>query len=387
MPVVKYAAFPTARIEAFNQTTQYTDLATLDFSTQGHGVYNYGNLTRLEPLPVFKTAYSTHITEVDIALGDMTKLKNAVKSLADNGYKNVYLMQSSLASVLGIDLNSCAEECAREFGVNVFTSETRLHDDCFIGAQEILYTLSHFATDCAFPKDGFNLFGGRLTPENKDNHKYLAELIEKELQLPLKFDSLNASLLSEWKDVSGALLNVVTAKSAIKTAESLKARFGTPYIYFLPFGQESEERGLRNIANVGNVDYMVSDDKVYALALTQFRNIIGVSSPKIVCYSDADRLLALKEFFSGICDSVEYMCSHADNNFKSTDINDFIEKYADRDCFVLSYDRVCKYMKKSVSIENLGLDYKLLTPLRNVTCGKEGAYRLMEKMANILFNE
>ena len=386
MPVVKYVALPTARTEAFNQTTQYTDLAVLDFSTQGHGVYNFGNLTRLEPLPIFKTAYSTHITEVDIALGDMSKLKNAVKSLVNNGYKNIYLMQSSLASVLGIDLESYAEECSMEFGVHVFTSQARLHDDCFVGAQEILYALSDFATDSAIQKDGFNLLGGRLTPENKENHKYLAKLIEKEFKLPLKFDSLNADLLSDWKDVSSARLNVVTAKTAIKTAESLKAKFGIPYVYFLPFGKESEERGLSKIAKVINGDYTATDDKVYDFAFMQFRNIIQENAPKIVCYSDADRLHGLKEFFTEIGGSVEYVCSHADDEFKFMDINDFIEKYANLDCFVLSYDRVCKYMKKSVSLENLGLDYKLLTPLRNVTCGKEGAYRLMEKTADILFN-
>lgn len=387
MPVIKYAALPTARIEAYNHAIQYKDIAVLDFSTQGHGVYNFGNLTRLEPLPISKSAFCAHITEVDIALGNLAKLKNAVQQLVSQGYKNIYLMPSSLASVLGFDLSSYAEECSAEFGVNVFTSQSRLHDDCFVGAQEILYSLSDFATDSAKDKSGFNLLGGRYTKENRDNHIYIAKVIEEQLGLQLKFDSLNAISVSEWNKVSEALINVVTSKSAIKTAEKLKSKFGMPYVYFMPLGKCNEDNGLCNIAQIVKVDYKSSDDDVYDFATIQFGNILNQTSPKIVCYSDADRLSGLKELFSKIYDSVQFVCSHSDSDFKYMDINDFIENYSNKDCLVISYDRVCKYMKKSVAIEKLGLDYKLLTPTSCVSCGKDGAYSLMEKIVDVLFSE
>ena len=49
MPLNKYAAFPSARMEAFYLASRYRDLAIIDFSTNGHGVYNYGHLMRLAP--------------------------------------------------------------------------------------------------------------------------------------------------------------------------------------------------------------------------------------------------------------------------------------------------------------------------------------------------
>lgn len=389
MPLIKYAAMPTARTETLNAAVNYGDLAVLDFSTNGHGVYNFGNLTRLFPFPEAKNIFSTHITEVDIALGDVKRLKKAVKELAQNGYKNIFIMPSSLASVLGFDLESYAEEISAEFGVNAFTCAARLDDDCFIGAKEFLSKLTETfcVADKNAEKSGFNLLGGRYTVENAQNNAYLSELIEREIGLDLKFDSLNVKELSDWKKASTAAINVVSSKTALKAAEYMKKRFGVPYVYFYPLGKNDTDEGLNKIAAAIGKAYERKDDKQYAFAEIQARNVILQTGAPIVCYTDSDRLGALKRFFDGMGIGAEYLCSHAQNEFKFVEINDFIEKHSASEALVLSYDRVCKYMKKSVIIEKLGLDYKLITPLKHISVGIDGAYSLMEKIIDTLFKE
>ena len=44
MPLIQYACLPTARMEMFYSAMRYPDLAVLDFSMNGHALYNYGSL-------------------------------------------------------------------------------------------------------------------------------------------------------------------------------------------------------------------------------------------------------------------------------------------------------------------------------------------------------
>ena len=99
MPLTKYAAFPSARMEAFYLASRYRDLAIIDFSTNGHGVYNYGHLMRLAPGRAQSAFYSVPLTEVDIALGNFSRLYTAAEEAARDGYKNILLLPSSISSV------------------------------------------------------------------------------------------------------------------------------------------------------------------------------------------------------------------------------------------------------------------------------------------------
>lgn len=51
---------------------------------------------------------------------------------------------------------------------------------------------------------------------------------------------------------------------------------------------------------------------------------------------------------------------------------------------MLSYDRVCRSIPDSLTIERSGLDYSLMVPLPDATCGREGAYRLMQALSEKL---
>ena len=51
---------------------------------------------------------------------------------------------------------------------------------------------------------------------------------------------------------------------------------------------------------------------------------------------------------------------------------------------LLSYDSVCERVPRSVAIDRTGLEYALLTPLRRMRTGIEGAYRVLEKLVDVL---
>ena len=109
MPLIQYACLPTARMEMFYSAMRYPDLAVLDFSMNGHALYNYGSLPWLSEQVVSRQSYSTHMTELDIALGDTGRLRRAAEELREKGFRQAFLMPSSVASVLGLDLKALCE--------------------------------------------------------------------------------------------------------------------------------------------------------------------------------------------------------------------------------------------------------------------------------------
>ena len=202
MPLNKYAAFPSARMEAFYLASRYRDLAIIDFSTNGHGVYNYGHLMRLAPGRAQSAFYSVPLTEVDIALGNFSRLYTAAEEAARDGYKNILLLPSSIGSVLGFDFKAYAEDISRVSGVNMFTLPLKLSDDFYSGREAFLFSMVRFVgKEKSFAESAFNLLGGDATYQAQCDHIYLSELIESSFGLKLNIDSTRNERVEAWKHI------------------------------------------------------------------------------------------------------------------------------------------------------------------------------------------
>ncbi len=388
MPLIKYAALPTARMSVFYLASYYKDIAVVDFSTSGHALYNYGHLNRLEPLleNADRRIFSTHLSEVDIALGDTKRLYKATEEAVNSGYTNILLMPSSIASTLGLDLESYANELSNTFNVNVFTVNVGLNDDYYKGREDYLMSMRRFCKDRDSSKSNtYNLLGGTPSYVARQNHKAIADLIKGRLNIECNFDNLNASRACDWNKAGRAKLNVVTTKSAVKIAEYFKNIYGIPYIFACGWGKASEDMFLAKTASFFDVKYDVKLDNTYQFVMIQLRNILLMNRPKIVCYGDIDKLISIKAFLEELSIQAEYYCSHKTDDYKYVLSDEFIEKYASSDNVVISYDRICRQFKKYVEIDDMGLDYRLLTPLSKADFGIEGAYRFAESLSKLFF--
>lgn len=391
MSLIKYAAFPTARMSVFYMASDYADLAVIDFSTNGHGLYNYGHLPRLNPSVPYvlgKRIYSVHLTEVDIALGDTSRLFLAVEEAMNAGFRNVLLMPSSIAAVIGFDLDAYADEASRKFGINVFAVHAGLSDDFYIGSERFLQAAAKtFCKSSAKSDKTYNLLGGSPSWQAKASHRALNEALEKRVGLVNLFDNLNSSEIIAWSDAASACLNIVTSESAVPAAEYIKEKFGIPYVLFNVLGKKSEVEFFDGIAKRFGCSYEPNDDSAYDFVTLQMTNILAVNNPKIVCYADIDRLSRLKAFFKELDFEVTCFCSHKTKRFPTIYPDAFIEKYRSDNVTVLSYDSICRHFSHSVEIDQLGIDYRLQTPLYKPDWGINGAYRLCERLSDVVFGQ
>lgn len=391
MSLIKYAALPTARMSVFYIASNYTDLAIIDFSTSGHGLYNYGHLPRLSPSVPYdleKRIYSVHLTEVDIALGDTSRLFLAVEEAKNAGFKNVLLLPSSIAAVIGFDLDAYADEASRKYGVNVFAVHTDLSDDFYVGSWCFMLTAARtFCKSAAKSDKTFNLLGGSPSWQAKASHRALSGALEKRLGLDCVFDNLNIGEINAWSSAASASMNIVTSESALPAAEYIKVKYGTPYVLFGALGRKSQNEFFAGIAKHFGCSYEPDDDGAYDFVTLQMRNILAVNNPKIVCYADIDRINRLKSFFCELDFEATYFCSHKNDFFPTVAPDAFIEKYRGSDLTVLSYDSICRLFPHSVEIDQLGIDYRLQTPLYKPDWGTDGAYRLCERLCDVVFGQ
>lgn len=386
MPLIQYACLPTARMEMFYSAMRYPDLAVLDFSMNGHALYNYGSLPWLSEQVVSRQSYSTHMTELDIALGDTGRLRRAAEELREKGFRQAFLMPSSVASVLGLDLKALCEELSGP-NFTLFTAPARMDADFFAGSEQLSLAL---ARQFARPeekagKSGFCLLGGFFSSASGHDNTYITEAIEGALGIPLAFDNLNPRSILDWRRAATAQVNVVTSQSALKAARFLQERFGVPYFEWFPLGKAAQDAALQGLSALLKKEYVLRTDAVYDAVALQARNVIAFAGKPLACYGDIDRIRLMQALFRELGVQAEYICSHKNAaGLPVSSIDECIARFQAEETVLLSYDSVCEHVPHSVAIDRTGLEYALLTPLRRMRTGVEGAYRVLEKLVDVL---
>ena len=139
MPLNKYGTFPNGRINIFNHYILFDDVAILDFSTCGHGVYDYGNLSRLFYQRIDKSCYNANLNEIDLSLGQTEKAFSACEEIIkDKNIKHIFIMPSALSATLGLDLNALCYDIKEKYNIEASTIFLNLNDD-FYQAETYFY--------------------------------------------------------------------------------------------------------------------------------------------------------------------------------------------------------------------------------------------------------
>lgn len=389
MSLKKYAALPSSRMQIFYNLSQYKDLAIVDFSTSGHALYNYGHLGWTGK-DMNNNIFSVHLTEVDISLGDFSKLYNAVDNIVnDYHYKNIFITPSSLACVIGIDIHQHIYTLSQKYNINIATIDTALYDDFYAGLQQSIEYLSRYSEDKRLPyksNDKVCSILGGYTIQDKHNNKYVANLLKKYFDIDTIFDSMSCQKLYDWTNVPQSNIIIVTSIFALDIAKHYCQQYNIPYIYFSSLSMTAENKFVTQVSDVLNIPFD-SDMQKQALAeytniANQMKNILSISPLNIICYTYVDQLKQLQTYFEELDIQVTLICSHKNCYFEYMDINDFIQKQYNG--LILSYDKVCEYYNNSIAITNLALDYKLNVPLQDATIGVEGMYRLSKALSDKL---
>ena len=372
MPLNKYGIFPNGRINLYNHFIMFNDVAILDFSTCGHGVFDYGNLSRLFYQKLDKHSYTADLNEIDLSLGQVNKAFLTCEEIIKNkDFKHIFIMPSSLSVTLGFDINALCYDIQEKYHVNTSTIFLNLNDD-FYYAETLFYNYL-FKYIKLEQSDKYNLIGDEVSNANILKHQKIKKILKEKYNLECMFDSLSFNELNDLH--LSNKLNIITSNSALDLAKKLNI----PYVFLNSLDEENDklffEKGLNLPFKINeNVDYIYF----------QFKNIIKMTNTMIVCYLNIDHLEMLNNFFSYLGINIELIATHKNDKYKYMSMDNFIDLYKEKECIVISNERVQKYLKDCISLEYVALDYKLLTPFEQTYIFYDDGLVLLEKLVSLI---
>lgn len=303
MEMYKYMPLPSDRMGLLWTLSSIQDACILEFGPAGtthYAVEGIGSLNATEGARV----YSTHMEEKDVTFGKMDKLEKAIVELDENvAPKYIFVMASSIASIIGADVKACCEVLQAEVNAKLIPIEMGgFKGDYARGVEEaLLLVAKSFVKSASEKRETYNLLGC-----NVDQYQFQSDCNELTRMMKTFFEkdveaifTSNCSIDSLEKAAS-ASLNIVLRKEALAAAKWMEEKFGIPYVYKKPYGVAGTTEFVNAISEVTSWEINqvafnteIAELRRYCMQLKR-RFFSYTGTKKCAIYADYDTTIGLK---------------------------------------------------------------------------------------------
>jgi light-independent protochlorophyllide reductase B subunit len=225
----------------------------LEHGATGTNFYNNTSFRVMNNQSPKGIIFSTGLDEDDVVMGREEKLFEAAGEL-DRAYHPdvISLVATAVTSVIGLDLHGIIQELQPRINAKLLAFPGGgFRGNYLQGIKEVFSVLADEVTEPAGRVPcSVNIIGPTIDSFNIPSDS--AELIRLLFLLGIRVNTVftyNTSV-HEIAGLSSAALNIVTRDIALDTAERLQERFGTPYLYGLPFGLRGTVTWLEEISQL-----------------------------------------------------------------------------------------------------------------------------------------
>lgn len=322
MSLVRFLPTPSDRMGIIWSLLTIQGAVVLEYGPAGTTHYSMGFYSGLGLL-LPNRLFTTHMREDDVVMGDVTRLEDAIVEL-DKNYapKVIFVVASSVAAVIGTDIKGVCRYMQNEVKAKLVAFEQGgFRGDYSIGLAETYKLLVR-----NLPKKGvvqekgvYNIIGASVWRYRMESDIWeIKSLLSEALGL-----SCNACLccdtsVEELEDMGLAQVNIVLGNEGLVAAKYLQEKFGTPYVYAVPYGYNGT---LSFLAQVGEAvgrepDSMVLlrlQTKEKSLSRLSLFTMMGNNKPKkAVVEGDYDMVQGVSAFLEqGGITVLHKMCAHS----------------------------------------------------------------------------
>ena len=322
MSLVRFLPTPSDRMGIIWSLLALQGAIVLEYGPAGTTHYSLGLYGGLG-LRFQNRMFTTHMSEDDVVMGDVTRLENAIVEL-DKNYapKVIFVVASSVTAVIGTDIKGVCRYMQHEVKAKLVAFEQGgFRGDYSIGLAETYKLLVR-----NLPKKGvaqeagvYNIIGASVWRYRMESDVWeIKSLLSEALEL-----SCNACLccdtsVEELEDMGRAQVNIVLGNEGLAAAKYLQEKFGTPYVYAVPYGYNGT---LSFLAQVGEAVGRESDSMVLqrlrmkekSLSRLSLFAMMGNNKPrKAVVKGDYDMVQGVSAFLEqGGITVLHKMCAHS----------------------------------------------------------------------------
>ena len=322
MSLVRFLPTPSDRMGIIWSLLAVQGAIVLEYGPAGTTHYSMGLYGGLG-LRFQNRMFTTHMSEDDVVMGDVTRLEDAIVELNKNyAPKVIFVVASSVTAVIGTDIKGVCRYMQNEVKAKLIAfDQGGFRGDYSIGLAETYKLLVR-----NLPKKGvaqesgiYNIIGASVWRYRMESDVWeIKSLLSEALGL-----SCNACLccdtsVEELEDMGQAQVNIVLGNEGLAAARYLQEKFGTPYVYAVPYGYSGTLSFLKQVGDaVGREpDSMVLlrlQTKEKSLSRLGIFTMMGNNKPrKAVVKGDYDLVHGVSAFLEqGGITVLHKMCAHS----------------------------------------------------------------------------
>ena len=322
MSLVRFLPTPSDRMGIIWSILAVQGAIVLEYGPAGTTHYSMGLYGGLG-LRFQNRMFTTHMSEDDVVMGDVTRLEDAIVEL-DKSYapKVIFVVASSVTAVIGTDIKGVCRYMQNEVKAKLVAFEQGgFRGDYSIGLAETYKLLVRNLPkkDVAQEVGVYNIIGASAWRYRMASDIWeVKSLLDEALGL-----SCNACLccdtsVEELEDMGLAQVNIVLGNEGLAAAKYLQEKFGTPYVYAVPYGYSAVLSFLEQVGEaVGRKpDSMVLQRlrmKEKSLSRLSLFAMMGNNKPRMaVVKGDYDMMQGVSAFLEqGGITVLHKMCAHS----------------------------------------------------------------------------
>ena len=322
MSLVRFLPTPSDRMGIIWSLLAVQGAIVLEYGPAGTTHYSMGLYGGLG-LRFQNRMFTTHMSEDDVVMGDVTRLEDAIVEL-DESYapKVIFVVASSVTAVIGTDIKGVCRYMQNEVKAKLVAFEQGgFRGDYSIGLAETYKLLVRNLPkkDVAQEAGVYNIIGAsawryRMASDIWEVKSLLDEALGMSCNACLCCDTS----VEELEDMGLAQVNIVLGNEGLAAAKYLQEKFGTPYVYAVPYGYNGT---LSFLAQVGEAVGKEPDAMVLmrirmkekSLSRLSLFTMMGNNKPRMaVVKGDYDMMQGVSAFLEqGGITVLHKMCAHS----------------------------------------------------------------------------
>lgn len=322
MSLVRFLPTPSDRMGIIWSLLAVQGAIVLEYGPAGTTHYSMGLYGGLG-LRFQNRLFTTHMSEDDVVMGDVTRLEEALVEL-DKNYapKVIFVVASSVTAVIGTDIKGVCRYMQNEVKAKLVAFEQGgFRGDYSVGLAETYKLLVRNLPQkgVAQEKGVYNIIGAsawryRMASDIWEVKSLLSEALGLSCNACLCCDTS----VEELQAMGKAQVNIVLGNEGLAAAQYLEEKFGTPYVYAAPYGYSGTVRFLESVGET--IDEMPQPLVLMRLRmkekgmsmLSMFAMMGGGKTKQAVVKGDYDLVQGVSAFLEQAGISVVHkMCAHS----------------------------------------------------------------------------
>lgn len=256
MSLVRYLPTPSDRMGILWSLLSVEGSVILEYGPAGTTHYSMSLFGELG-IDQENRLFSTHMSEDDVVMGDVTRLEQALIEV-DEGYqpKVIFVVASSVSAIIGTDLRGvCAYMQEKVHARLIAFEQGGFRGDYSIGIKEAYRLLVEQLAEPSVEKkpDTYNILGASAwTYRNASDVNEVKRLMKEAFGMECHACLCHETSAEAIRTMGCAEVNLVLRDEALPAAKLLQDKCGTPIVEGAPYGYEGTLNWLEQIAKLLN---------------------------------------------------------------------------------------------------------------------------------------